>query len=173
MHSRKNINSRPIYETCHEFPKSLKAGEFHQSMSDTCKQLRHERSKWPSNDVVNNITDDLGSCNLVILIKFADNGNMIRLNLLSCFTPFCFNAPNQLKLFGFPIIRMWAYMMKVIRETRRAHSIWYLRFYFYSWVDTSAGRLLVPVDITCPVVSGSALTWFIRYISLSKSTVPK
>jgi len=42
----KNINSRPIYETCHEFPKSLKAGEFHKLMSDTCKQLRHEHSKW-------------------------------------------------------------------------------------------------------------------------------
>ena len=32
------------------------------------------------------------------------------------------------------------------------------------WVDTSAGGLLVPDGIILPVVSASALTWFIRYI---------
>ena len=69
MHPKKDINSRCIYETCHEFPKSMKAGEFHQFMADTCKQLRHENSKWPSNDFVNNIADDFGSCNRVIPIK--------------------------------------------------------------------------------------------------------
>jgi len=37
-------------------------------------------------------------------------------------------------------------------------------FYYYHWVDTSAGGLLVPAGIICPVVSASSLTWFIRYI---------
>jgi hypothetical protein len=34
----------------------------------------------------------------------------------------------------------------------------------FNWVDTSAGGLLVHEGITSPVVSVSALTWFIRYI---------
>ena len=42
--------------------------------------------------------------------------------------------------------------------------IYDLRFYYYHWVDTSAGGLLVLEGIICPVVSASALTWFIRYI---------
>ena len=33
----------------------------------------------------------------------------------------------------------------------------YLRFYYYHWVDTSTGRLLVPEGINRPVVSVSAL----------------
>ena len=38
-------------------------------------------------------------------------------------------------------------------------------FYYYHWVDTSAGGLLVPKGIIRPVVSVvSALPWFIRYI---------
>jgi hypothetical protein len=42
--------------------------------------------------------------------------------------------------------------------------IYDLRFYYYHWVDTSAGVLLVPEGIIRTVVSASALTWFIRYI---------
>jgi len=61
--------------------------------------------------------------------------------------------------------------MKVIPEMCRAHYIWYLRFYYYHWVDTSAGGLLVPEGIIRPVVSAATLTWFIRYICLSKFTV--
>ena len=34
----------------------------------------------------------------------------------------------------------------------------------YDWVNTSAGGVLVPESIIRPVVSASALTWFIRYI---------
>jgi hypothetical protein len=56
------------------------------------------------------------------------------------------------------------YLMKVIPETRRAHYIWYLRFYYYHWFDTSAGGLLIPGGITRPVDSVSALIWFIRYV---------
>jgi hypothetical protein len=41
---------------------------------------------------------------------------------------------------------------------------WISTFYYYHWVDTSAGELLVPEGIIRPVVSASALTWFIRYI---------
>jgi len=36
-------------------------------------------------------------------------------------------------------------------------------FYYYHWVDTSAGNLLVPESIIRPVVSAAALTWFITY----------
>jgi hypothetical protein len=37
--------------------------------------------------------------------------------------------------------------MNVIPEMRRAHLIWYLRFYYYQYVNTSAGWLLVPEGI--------------------------
>jgi hypothetical protein len=56
------------------------------------------------------------------------------------------------------------YLMKVIPETRRAHSIWYLRFHYDDWVDISACGVLIPEGITHPVVSASVLTWFISYI---------
>ena len=36
-------------------------------------------------------------------------------------------------------------------------------FYYYHWVDTSAGGLLVLEGIISPVVSASALTWFNRF----------
>ena len=36
--------------------------------------------------------------------------------------------------------------------------------WYYHWVDTSAGGLLVPECIISPVVSASALIWFISYI---------
>ena len=54
--------------------------------------------------------------------------------------------------------------MKVIPETRRSHTIWYLRFYYYHWVDATAVRLLVPEGIVHPVVNASVLTWLISYI---------
>jgi len=41
---------------------------------------------------------------------------------------------------------------------------WYLRLYYYHWVDTSAGELLVADGINRPIVSMSAPTGFIRYI---------
>ena len=44
-----------------------------------------------------------------------------------------FYCSQKLKLFGFQIFRFWAYPMKVIPETRRAHSIWYLCFYYYTY----------------------------------------
>ena len=45
------------------------------------------------------------------------------------FKLFGFIAFQNFKLFGFPIFPFWAYLMVVIPETRRAHEIWYLRFY--------------------------------------------
>ena len=36
--------------------------------------------------------------------------------------------------------------------------------YYYHWVDTSVGGLLVPEDMIRPVVNVSAMAWFIRYI---------
>jgi len=48
-----------------------------------------------------------------------------------------------------------------------------LPFYCYHWVDTSAGRLLVPEGIIHPVVSTSAPTCFISSNLSSKFTIPK
>ena len=42
-----------------------------------------------------------------------------------------------LKLFGFSIFRFWAYLMKVVPETCRAHQIWYLRFYYVNMLNNS------------------------------------
>lgn len=39
----------------------------------------------------------------------------------------------------------------------------YLRFYYYYKVASSDGGLLIPAGIISPVISTSALTWFIRY----------
>ena len=48
------------------------------------------------------------------------------------------------------------------------------KFDSYHWVDTSAGGLFVPEGIIRPVVTVSALTWFIRYICYwVKCIVPK
>ena len=54
--------------------------------------------------------------------------------------------------------------MKVIPVTCLAHLSWYLCFYYYHWVDTPVGGLLVPEGIIRPYVSVSAPTLFIRYI---------
>ena len=43
--------------------------------------------------------------------------------------------------------------MKVNPETLRTSYIWYPRLYYYHWVDTSSGGLLVPEVIIHPVVS--------------------
>ena len=37
----------------------------------------------------------------------------------------------------------------------------------FHWVDTSAGGLLVPEGTISPVVSVSALAWFIRYYTIN------
>ena len=42
--------------------------------------------------------------------------------------PLVYLLTTLLILFGFPTFRFWAYLMKVIPETRCAHKIWYLRF---------------------------------------------
>ena len=49
-------------------------------------------------------------------------------------------------------------------ETRRAHCIRYLLLYYYQWIDTSIGGILVPEGIIRSVVSASEQIWFIRYI---------
>jgi hypothetical protein len=60
--------------------------------------------------------------------------------------------------------RFWSYVVKVVQETRRDHQMLYFCLYYYHWVDTSAGGLLVQDGIMLPVVSASALTWFIIHI---------
>jgi hypothetical protein len=52
-------------------------------------------------------------------------------------------------------------------QKRVVRTIWYVRFYYYHWVDTSAGELLVPDGIIHPVVSVAALAWFIRHMYYS------
>ena len=64
----------------------------------------------------------------------------------------------------FPIFRFWAYLMKVIPETRCALNLM-SKFYYYYWFDITGVGLLVPEGIIHPVVSAaSALTWFNRYM---------
>ena len=46
----------------------------------------------------------------------------------------------------------------------------YIRIHYCNWVDISAGELLVPEGIICPVVSASVLTWFIIYTYYSNMT---
>ena len=61
----------------------------------------------------------------------------------------------------------YSVLQKEFPETRRAltvpdfDTIWYN---YYHWIDTSAGGLLIPEGIIRPVVSASALAWFIGYI---------
>ena len=62
------------------------------------------------------------------------------------------------------VFPLWAYTMKVIPEMHSAHCIVYLHMYYYIWVDTCAGGLLVPEGIIRPVVSLLALIWFMIYI---------
>jgi hypothetical protein len=50
--------------------------------------------------------------------------------------------------------------MKVIPETRRAHSIRYLRF--CHWLDTSTGGMLIRYGTICQLLNGSALTYFLN-----------
>ena len=76
--------------------------------------------------------------------------------LATLFRPFSLSTPKD-----FYTILFWAYLMKVILETRHAHYIWFLRFYDYHWVETSDGGLLVLEVIIRPVVSALTLTWFI------------
>jgi hypothetical protein len=47
-----------------------------------------------------------------------------------------------LTFIGFPISKLWAYLIKTILETRRVPQIRYLRFYDYHWVNASDGGLL-------------------------------
>ena len=59
------------------------------------------------------------------------------------FMPFSFIAPKTFKLVGFPIFWLWAYMIKIIVEGRRAHYIWYLRFYKYIAIIMLTTRAIV------------------------------
>jgi len=53
---------------------------------------------------------------------------------------------------------------KVSEKKLETAEILFLRFYYYHWVDTSAGGLLVPEGIIHPIVGVSALTWLIKYM---------
>ena len=64
-------------------------------------------------------------------------------------------------MFGFPNVWSRAYLMKVNPEKRFMRSkigIYVTLFYYYHWVDTTAGGLLVPEGIIRPVVGASVLT---------------
>ena len=56
---------------------------------------------------------------------------------------------------------LWRLFQK--RAVRHKFDI-YVFIYYHHWADTSVGGLLVPECIIQPVVSVSALTWFIGYI---------
>jgi hypothetical protein len=88
--------------------------------------------------------------------------------------------PKTFKLFGFPIFLYWAYMMKVIPETRRVQEIWYLRFYFvllwchrveghvqlFQWASTITKR----VDLVQGGKSSSSFHW---NVSCSRHDIAK
>jgi hypothetical protein len=48
-------------------------------------------------------------------------GDFSRFWLSCCVDPLGFFCPQNFKLFGFPIFRYWAYLVKVFSETRHAH----------------------------------------------------
>ena len=58
----------------------------------------------------------------------------------------------------FQIIWLSNLLGLMIHEACRSHFIGHLHLYYYHWVDTSAGGLIVPESIIRPVVSVSALT---------------
>jgi hypothetical protein len=78
---------------------------------------------------------------------------MFRISLIIYICQF----PKTFNLFGFPIFSVWAYPMKIILETRRAHYIRYLRF--YSTVNDSCFNS-VPLELIYK------WTMFIRYFSI-------
>ena len=45
---------------------------------------------------------------------------------LSCLDPVVCFLPTTFKFYGFPIVCLWMYLMKVILDTCRVHYIWYL-----------------------------------------------
>jgi len=51
--------------------------------------------------------------------------------------------------------------MNVIQETCRVHLIRYLRIYYYHWIQTSAGRLLVSEGFIRPIVTKLTIYVFI------------
>ena len=56
---------------------------------------------------------------------------------LSYVGPFVYMLQTTVKLLGFPIFRHWAYMMNVIPEMLRVHSIIYLHIY---WITLNCCR---------------------------------
>ena len=67
----------------------------------------------------------------------------------------------------------------VCRLNMKISKIWYLLFteylcilyvffYYYHFVYTSTGGLLVPKGFITIAISASVLTWFIRYISFTE-----
>jgi hypothetical protein len=58
---------------------------------------------------------------------------------------------NTFELFGLPMFRYWAHLMKVIPDTRRAHYIWCLRCYYIHdvFVDNIQYTLLVQGKKCC------------------------
>ena len=68
---------------------------------------------------------------------------------------------------------MTSYLIKllqkrVVRTKLCIYRTQHVRFHFYHWVDTSAGRLLATEDMPSPVVSVSTLPW---HISLPRVTL--
>ena len=63
--------------------------------------------------------------------------------------------PNNNLRYLLELKRTTCNLMKVILQTRPAHYSRYLHFYYYHWVDPSAGGILVTEGIINPVVSDS------------------
>ena len=83
---------------------------------------------------------------------------------LSCLDSFVYLFTKTFKLFTFSkiVVCLWAYVVKVIPETRVRTKFEIYVFVPFHWVDTSAGELIVSEGIIRPVVGASA--WLITYI---------
>jgi uncharacterized membrane protein YwzB len=89
------------------------------------------------------------------------------------FSDFKFSTPSLFTLFFFFFYGIMFYIKVIDMQISNGCSIEFLSrnalcapnlistFYYYHWVDTSADGLLISEDIIRPVVSVSALTWFI------------
>ena len=70
------------------------------------------------------------------------------------FRPFIFHAMKTIKLFGFPIFRLWAYPMRIIEETRRAHQILYVFIVVITYLSNSECTffqqiICIPMETSC------------------------
>ena len=94
-------------------------------------------TQWPCGTLppmIPLLTSVKKSCNENVRFPPSGKGDLSRF-WLCCLGPLVFFAPENFKLFSFPIFRFWVYWL-VVRfiPATRVHFIWYLRFYSFNTV---------------------------------------